>query len=137
MKMWKLSGITFTITYWSEVLRLVVCYVDERNRFTASTSVWVKTHKGKRSLTSFTGLPMCLPIRIKALCLRVKKGIASGSLSRGDLVLFKLLLTAISFFRATSPELAEVKKSTITDLFEGTCMTLPTKSIEEALKSMG
>lgn len=137
MKMWKLSGITFTIMYWSEVLRLVVCYVDERNRFVPSTSIWVKTHRGKRSLTSFAGLPMCLPIRIKTLCLRVKKGIASGSLTRGDLVLFKLLLTALSFFRATSPEWAEVKKSSITDPFIGTCSTLDTKSIEEALKSMG
>lgn len=137
MKMWKLSGITFTITYWSEVLRLVICYVDERNRFTPSTSIWVKTHKGKRSLTSFAGLPMCLPIRIMTLCLRVKQGIASGSLSRGDLVLFKLLLSALSFFRATSPDWAEVKKSTITDQFSGSCQTLPAKSIERALKSMG
>ena len=80
---------------------------------------------------------MCLPIRIKALCLRVKQGIAAGSLSRGDLVLFKLLLTALSFFRATSPEWAEVKDSTITDPFSGQCQTLNTKSIEEALKSMG
>jgi hypothetical protein len=80
---------------------------------------------------------MCLPIRIKALCLRVKQGIASGSLSRGDLVLFKLLLTAISFFRATSPKWAEVKKGTITDQFTGHSQTLPTKSIEAALKSMG
>jgi hypothetical protein len=100
-------------------------------------SVWVKTHRGQRSLTSFAGLPMCLPIRIKALCLRVKQGIASGSLSRGDLVLFKLLLTAISFFRATSPEWSEVKKSTITDQFTGQSQTLPTKSIEQALKTMG
>ncbi|QKI79964.1 RNA-dependent RNA polymerase [Erysiphe necator associated mitovirus 16] len=137
MKMWKLSGITFTITYWSEVLRLVICYIDERNRFTPSTSIWVKTHRGKRSLTSFAGLPMCLPIRIKTLCLRVKQGIASGSLSRGDLVLFKLLLTVLSFFRATSPEWAEVKKSTITDPFTGSCQTLQAKSIEVALKSMG
>ena len=115
----------------------MVCFVDERNRFTASNSIWVKTHRGKRSLTSFAGLPMCLPIRIKALCLRVKQGIASGSLTRGDLVLFKLLLTVLSFFRATSPEWAEVKKSTITDPFMGTCATLPAKSIEVALKSMG
>jgi len=67
----------------------------------------------------------------------VKQGIASGSLARGDLIMFKLLLTAVSFFRATSPKWAEVKKSTITDPFTGTCNTLPTKSIEEALKSMG
>jgi hypothetical protein len=67
----------------------------------------------------------------------VKQGIASGSLSRGDLVLFKLLLTALSFFRATSPEWSEVKKSTITDPFTGRCATLPAKSIEAALKSMG
>lgn len=137
MKMWKLSGITFTISYWSEVLRLVVCYVDERNRFTPSTSIWVSTHRGKRSLTSLAGLPKCLPIRIKSLCLRVKQGIASGSLNRGDLVMFKLLLTALSFFRATSPKWAEVKKSTITEPFTGSDMLLPTKSIEVALKSMG
>jgi hypothetical protein len=67
----------------------------------------------------------------------VKKGIASGSLSRGDLVLFKLLLTALSFFRATSPEWAEVKKCTITDPFMGSDQYLPTKSIEDALRSMG
>jgi hypothetical protein len=137
MKMWKLSGITFTITYWAEVFRLVICYIDDRNRFTPSTDVWVKTHRGKRSLTSFAGLPKCLPIRIKNLCLRVKVGIASGSLTRGDLVLFKLLLTALSFFRATSPEWAEVKKGTITDQFTGQCDTLPAKSIEAALKTMG
>lgn len=97
----------------------------------------MKTHRGKRSLTSFAGLPKCLPIRIMILCRRVKQGIASGSLSRGDLVLFKLLLTALSFFRATSPEWAEVKKSTITDPFSGTSEYLPTKSIEDALKTMG
>jgi hypothetical protein len=135
--MWKLSGITFTITYWSEVLRLVICYVDERNRFIPSTSVWVKTHRGKRSLTSFAGLPMCLPIGIKTLCLRVKGGIAAGSLSRGDLVLFKLLLTALSFFRATSPKWSKVNKSTITDPFNGTSETLDTKSIRVALGTMG
>jgi hypothetical protein len=67
----------------------------------------------------------------------VKVGIASGSLSRGDLVLFKLLLTALSFFRATSPEWSEVKKSTIVDPFSGSSQLLPTKTIEEALKSMG
>jgi hypothetical protein len=67
----------------------------------------------------------------------VKKGIASGSLTRGDLVLFKLLLTALSFFRATSPKWSEVKKSTITDPFTGKGTTLETKSIERALKSMG
>jgi hypothetical protein len=51
--------------------------------------------------------------------------------------LFKLLLTALSFFRATSPEWSEVKKTTITDPFMGVDPYLPTKSIEEALKSMG
>jgi hypothetical protein len=80
---------------------------------------------------------MCLPIRVKVLCLRVKKGIASGSLSRGDLILFKLLLTVLSFFRATSPEWAEVKVETITGEFTGTSPYLPTKTIVEALKSMG
>jgi len=137
IKMWKCSGITFTITYWSEVLRLVICYVDERNRFIPSSSVWVKTHRGKRSLNSFSGLPMCLPIRIKTLCLRVKRGIASGSFSRKDQILFKLLLTCLSFFRATSPEWAEVKKSTITSDFSGSNQLLDPKSIEEALRSMG
>jgi hypothetical protein len=88
-------------------------------------------------LNSLAGLPKCLPIRVKNLCLRVKSGIAAGSLPRGDLVLFKLLLTALSFFRATSPKWSEVKKSTITAPFEGQGVHLETKSIIRALKSMG
>jgi len=133
-----LSGITFAISYYSEVLRLCVCYVDVRNRFVPNNSTWVKCHRGDRSrLNTLAGIPVCLPKGIKELLQRVRVGLAQGSLSRVDLILYKLVLTALSFFRATSPNYSVIKKSTITGSFTGSCETLPIKEIESALKSLG
>lgn len=71
------------------------------------------------------------------MCLRVRVGLASGSLARGDLLLFKILLSIISFFRCASPKYGVVKKSTITDPFKGKYETLDQSHIKRALRSMG
>lgn len=137
LKMWKLSGITHTISYYTEVLRLVVCYVDYHNKFHPNTKTWVKTHRGRRSdLQSFAGLPVILPHSVKLLCTRVRVGISRGSLNRGDRLLFKLVLSFLSFFRATSPRFSEAKFSTITAPFGGVCETLDSRVLGEALRSL-
>jgi len=119
-------------------MRIVICYVDIRNRWIPNTKTWVKIHRGSRSnLKTFAGLPVCLPDSIKRLCLRVRVGISMGSLSRGDLLLFKVLLTLISFFRAASPTYGVVKKSTIIGQFTGRYSTLREHQIVNALRSMG
>lgn len=143
MKMWNLSGITFTIKYWSEVLRLCICYIDIRNRYSFDRSTWVKTHgRGNkkssfRKLYSFTGLPTILPLEVKNLLLRCRIGIYNGSLRRFDLVLVKLLFSVLSFFRCSSPNYAPTKVSTITGSFTGTSRTLDQEIIIKALASMG
>lgn len=80
---------------------------------------------------------MILPDKVKLLCLRVRIGLASGSLARGDLLLFKILLSIISFFRCASPKYGIVKKSTITDPFGGKYETLEESHIKRALSTMG
>jgi len=139
MKIWKFSGVTFFISYYTEVLRLVICYVDKHNRFYPNTKVWVKIHKGRRSnINSLAGLPVSLPQWFKDKCRSVKIGITSGSLTRRDLILFKLGVSVLSIFRCTSPKWSQWKVDTITaPLLEGACSTLPEKQIRFALKSMG
>lgn len=51
--------------------------------------------------------------------------------------MFKLLLTALSFFRATSPKFAPVKTSTITGPFTGSSEVLPEQLLKRALRSLG
>jgi hypothetical protein len=142
IKMWNLSGITFTIKYYSEVLRLCICYLDIKNRYSFDRSTWVKTHGSRitskqRKLYSFSGLPACLPIEFKNLLQRVRVGIYNGSLSRYDLVLVKLLFSALSFFRCSSPKYAPTKISTITGNFTGESRTLDRNILIQAINSMG
>lgn len=80
---------------------------------------------------------MVLPLKVKLLCIRVRKDMYKGSLSRVDLILFKLLCSALSFFRACSPSYGEVKVRTITGSFTGTSMVLPVPEVKQALRSMG
>jgi len=141
-KMWNLSGITFTIKYYSEVLRLCICYIDMKNRYSFDRSTWVKTHGSRitseqRKLYSFSGLPTCLPMEFKNLLQRVRVGIYNGSLSRYDLVLVKLLFSALSFFRCSSPKYAPTKISTITGDFTGSSRTLDRDILIKAIESMG
>jgi hypothetical protein len=134
IEMWKLSGITFTIKYWGEVLRLVVCYVDPHNVTKYDTKTWVSRHKRKGPLQ---GLPTVLTNKLKQLCVETKEGILRGSLPRITLLKFKLLLTLLAFIRATSPKFAEIKTSTITGSFTGTSETLSVSEVSKALKSLG
>lgn len=107
--MWLKSGITFTISYWAEVLRLVVQYLDPKAKSLFQTKLWIKTHKGKTgTIHSLRGLPIILPLKVKLFLNNVKVGIASGSLPRGQLIQVKLLLSLLSFFRACSPTYRKV-----------------------------
>jgi len=135
--MWKLSGITFTIKYWSEVLRLTICSLDLRNKYLKDNKTWVKTHNCRNlSLDNFHGMPCILPTKVKFRLVDIKKGISSGSLTRTDLVFVKLLLSVLSFFRATSPDFSETKTQTITGNFTGECLFLPRDEVTGALRSM-
>jgi hypothetical protein len=77
-----------------------------------------------------------LPIRVRIKLLSIKKGIASGSLPRLDLIWVKTLFTLLSFFRACSPNYGEVKISTITGPFTGRGETLPGKELRAVLETM-
>lgn len=52
-------------------------------------------------------------------------------------MLFKLMVSVLSFFRATSPKYARPKFETITDSFSGVKETLPQKEIRQALLDLG
>lgn len=134
VNMWKLSGITFTIKYYSEVLRLVICFIDPHNKTFYDTGTWVARIKGKGPLS---GLPTCLPDSVKQLCKVTRDGIYHGNLDRVTLIKFKLLVTLLAFFRATSPKWAEVKTSTITGPFTGESEVLSESEIRLALKDLG
>jgi hypothetical protein len=94
----------------------------------------VARHKRKGP---FQGLPTVLTNDIKQLCYDTRNGVKKGSLPRITLLKFKLLVTLLAFFRATSPAFAEVKTSTITGPFTGISETLPESEIRSALKSLG
>jgi len=136
-EMWLKSGITFTISYWAEVLRLVVQYLDPRAKPLYQQKLWIKTHNRKtRSLTSLSGLPAILPLKVKLFLNLVKNGIASGSLPRGQLIQVKLLLTLLSFFRACSPSFRLVNWDSIVKPNLGDS-TLNVVELKAALKSLG
>jgi len=131
---WSKSGITFAIKYWSEVFRLVICFVDPHNKTVYDTKTWVGRVKKKGS--PFNGLPKVLPNKVKSLCCETKEGIRNGSLPRIVLVKFKLLLSVLAFFRATSPKFSEPKFETITSPFGGQCEYLPEEEIKVALRNL-
>jgi len=136
-RMWLKSGITFTISYWAEVLRLVVQYLDPRAKPLFQQRLWIKTHKRKnRSTHSLSGLPIILPLKVKLFLNAVRRGIESGSLPRGQLIRVKLLLTLLSFFRACSPSFRKVSWDSIVKPNLGDS-TLNVVELEAALKSLG
>lgn len=137
MVTWEKSGITFTISYWAEVLRLVVQYLDPRSKPLYSSKIWVKIHKGKLSIKSWSGLPVVLPKKIKVLLQGCKESIHNGSLQRGHLIKLKLVLSMLSFFRACSPAYRKVSWESITSPFSGVSKTLRQQELKLALKSLG
>jgi hypothetical protein len=133
--MWANSGITFTIKYWGEVMRLTLCFVDPHGVKVFDVKTWVARHKKKSD--PFCGLPKVLPNAVKLLCVDVKKGIRRGSLPRLTLVKYKLLISLLAFFRATSPKFSPVKIDTIRGPFTGTIRVLPDEEVREALVRLG
>lgn len=114
-------------------MRLVICFIDSHNKTVYDTQTWVaRIKKGP-----LKGLPACLPNPVKLLCKETRDGIYCGSLPRITLIKFKLLVTLLAFFRATSPAWSEVKTSTITDPFSGVSETLDESMIRQALIDLG
>jgi len=136
-KLWSNSGITFTISYWAEVLRLVIQYLDLKSLPLYNSKLWVKIHRGKKDKLGWYGLPCVLPDKIKNTLLETKSGIYSGSLPRGQLIKVKLILSMLSFFRACSPKYSEVSWDSITGPFVGESTTLDETRLRLALKSLG
>lgn len=85
----------------------------------------------------FQGLPTVLPNSVKQICYETRDGVTKGSLPRVTLLKFKLLVTLLAFFRATSPVFAEIKTSTITGPFTGVTEILPDSEVRDALRSLG
>jgi hypothetical protein len=79
-----------------------VCFVDPHNKTTYSTETYVARHKKKG--TVWFGLPCILPNKVKNVCVATRIGVTNGSLPRVTLLQFKLIITMLSFFRATSPK---------------------------------
>jgi len=134
---WEKSGITFTISYWAEVLRLVVQYLDPRSKPLYSSKTWVKIHQGKLSVKSWSGLPTVLPMKIKVELQGMKESLHNGSLQRGHLIKLKLILSMLSFFRACSPVYRKVSWESIVAPFGGVKTTLDEFELKKALKSLG
>lgn len=138
VKKWTLSGITFTISYYSEVLRLVLQFLNYKGKWHFSPSIWVATHRrGKRSQDSFYGLPKILSYQTKVFLVNFRRRLWAGNLPRIELALFKLIVSGLAFFRATSPDYSKPKFTTITDPFCGESEQLPEKEIRKALKDLG
>lgn len=135
---WSLSGITFTISYYSEVLRLIIQYLNVRGDWHFNQSIWVKTHRrGKRSNSSFYGLPVILSFSTKRFLVNFRSRLVAGNLPRIELALFKLLISGVAFFRATSPDYSKPKFTTITEPFSGVSELLPKQEIRKALVDLG
>jgi hypothetical protein len=116
---------------------LVVQYLDPRSRPLYSSKIWVKIHKGKLSINSFSGLPTVLPQSIKELLRSAKQGIHNGSLRRGLLIQVKLILSLLSFFRACSPKYRKVDWGSIESPFTGKSRTLGKIELSNAIRSLG
>jgi len=135
--LWDKSGITFTISYWAEVTRLTVQYLDPKSQKLYNTKLWVKIHKGNKDKLGWYGLPKVLPSSIKNTLCVAKSLVYSGSLPRGLLIRVKLILSMMSFFRACSPKYSKVSWSSITDPFNGRDTNLSSIRLLAALKSLG
>ena len=135
--MWDKSGITFTISYWAEVTRLTIQYLDPKSLKLYNTKLWVKIHKGNKDKLGWYGLPKVLPDSIKNTLCVAKNRIYSGSLPRGLLIKIKLILSMLAFFRACSPKYSKVSWSSITDPFNGVSTSLSEMKLRKGLKSLG
>jgi len=126
LKVWKFSGVKFTITYLSECLRLVCVYIAEDGIKNKKT--WVATY-------CKTGLPKILGIKGRKFFIDLKTQL-KGKPDPELLKFCRVLLTVLSWFRIMSPE-HELKFNTVTDpLLEGS-VPLSDKDIAKGLRSLG
>nr|UJQ92595.1 MAG: putative RNA-dependent RNA polymerase [Mitoviridae sp.] len=127
LKIWKNSGVKFTIVYLSECLRLVCVYIAEdgiRNKKT-----WVASY-------CRTGLPKILGIKGRQAIIDYRLAINNGSVPK-DLERFaRLLISVLSFFRMMSPKHVLSFKTVTDPLTEG-AVPLSRKDIVRGLSSLG
>lgn len=125
LKVWKNSGVKFTIIYLSECLRLVCVYIAEDG--VKNKKTWVATY-------CRTGLPKLLGIKGRAYFISLKANISGAD---PELLKFcRVLITVLSWFRIMSPE-HELKFTTVTDpLIEGS-VPLSNRDISNGLRSLG
>jgi len=123
-EIWNKSGVTFTIQYLTECLRLVGNFIAGKGLLNHKT--WVSTYKN--------GLPKIIGIKGKvifeSLINDLNNNLPPKPISRA-------LISVLSIFRAMSPKVHIPKFSTITDPFKGQCDTLPVNDIRGALNSLG
>nr|UIW13829.1 MAG: RNA-dependent RNA polymerase [Rhizoctonia solani mitovirus 57] len=127
LKVWKNSGVKFTIVYLSECLRLVCVYIAEDGIKNKKT--WVATY-------CKTGLPKILGIKGRQFIIDYRNMINSGE-SSDDIVKFaRVLISFLSFFRMMSP-VHVLSFSTVTDPLKEGSMALKNKDIYRGLSSLG
>lgn len=125
LKVWKNSGVKFTIIYLSECLRLVCVYIAEDG--VKNKKTWVATY-------CRTGLPKILGIKGRAYLISLKANIANAD---PDILRFcRVLITVLSWFRIMSPE-HELKFTTVTDPLREGSISLSNRDISNGLRSLG
>jgi len=123
-ELWIKSGVTFTIQYLTECLRLVGNFIAGKGLLNHKT--WVKTYKN--------GLPKIIGYKGKTIFENLVRDLENGLSPKP---ISRALISTLSIFRAMSPKVHIPKFSTITDPFKGQCDTLPMDEIREALDSLG
>lgn len=128
LKVWKNSGVKFTIIYLSECLRLVCVYIAEDGIQNKKT--WVATY-------CRTGLPKILGIKGRKYIMDYRNAINSGTPSTDVSLKFcRVLITVLSFFRMMSPEHV-ISFSTVTSPLKEGSVALRRRDIMKGLSSLG
>jgi len=125
------SGVKHTISYYSEVLRLIFEYISGRGL--RQTKTWVKVYK--------SGLPKVIGPKMRDIIIKKKLKILNEDwmsdlrLDR-DFHLLRAVISTVAFFRAMSPKHV-IKFDSVTMAHTGTSKTLSKDIIKGALKSLG
>jgi hypothetical protein len=128
LKVWKDSGVKFTIIYLSECLRLVCVYIAEDGIKNKKT--WVATY-------CRSGLPKILGMKGRQCIIDYRNAINAGTASTDVSLKFaRVIISVLSFFRMMSPEHV-LNFGTVVDPLKEGSLPLPEKDIARGLSSLG